>query len=233
MKKTTEWGGGNVNLYLITVASIFKHLQLNDNSRRTRRKILSRFPEENTWMAKKHEKRHTRSLITRKMQIKTAVRSHFTLTRLAEIKRANVEDTATGVPPKRRGRDAEALSEKTGPGLSGHTHTHSPLEPRGTPAFTRENENERRAVTGLLFTAQAGRNPSAHRLASRYVNGAPDTHWAPVHGWPGAAEARFTHSERQGIFLGEELKHVCPGSALLHLYGILEKAKRRWWKPSR
>lgn len=125
MKKTTEWGGGNVNLYLITVASIFKHLQLNDNSRRTRRKILSRFPEENTWMAKKHEKRHTRSLITRKMQIKTAVRSHFTLTRLAEIKRANVEDTATGVPPKRRGRDAEARSEKTGPGLSGHTHTHT------------------------------------------------------------------------------------------------------------
>ena len=124
MKKTTEWGE-NVNLYLITVASIFKHLQLNDNSRRIRRKILSRFPEENTWIPKKHRKRHAMSLITRKMQIKTAMRSHFTLTRLAEIKRATVEETATGVPRKRRGRDAEARSEKTGPGLSGRTHTHT------------------------------------------------------------------------------------------------------------
>ena len=172
------------------------------------------------------------ALITGKMQIKTAMRSHFTLTRLAEIKRATVEETATGVPRKRRGRDAEARSEKTGPGLSGHTHTHSPLKPRVTPAFTRENANERRAVTGLLFTAQAGRNPSAHRLASRHVSGAPDTHWAPVHGWPGAAEARSACPEHQGIFLGEELKRACPGSALLHLYGILEKAKRRRWKPS-
>ena len=59
--------------------------------------------------------------------------------------------------------------------------------------------------------------------------GTPDTHWAPVHGQPGAAE----RPQRQGIFLGEELKPVCPGSALFRLYGILEEAGQQWWKLSR
>ena len=57
------------------------------------------------------------------------------LTRLAELKGAsdNVEETAKGIPPKQWGRDAETGSEKRGPALSGHTHTHTHHPNRSWP----------------------------------------------------------------------------------------------------
>lgn len=228
MKKTVEWGEKcklishhcSKHLQTLTTQRPLKKNQAKDSKSIHRRKHVD---------GKKHKKGHIASLVIRKTQVKTAVRGHATLTRLAELKRAsdNVEETAKGIPPKQWGRDAETGSEKRGPALSGHTHTHSPPEPQLAPALTRENGNERRAVTGLFPAAQAGKEPGAHRLASRHVNGAPDTHLAPVHGQPGAAES----PDSRALFW-EELGHVCPGSALFQLYRILEKAERRWWKPS-
>lgn len=78
---------------------------------------------------------------------------------------------------------------------------------------------QRRAVTGLFPAAQAGKEPGAHRLASRHVNGA-QTHTGPcVHGQPGLLSLRTP-----GQCSGEELGHACPGS-MFQLYRIPRKGR--------
>ena len=74
--------------------------KINDPIKKWAKELNRHFSKENIQMANKHMKRCSTSLITREMQIKTTVRYHLMLVRMAAIKSLQTINAGEGAEKK-------------------------------------------------------------------------------------------------------------------------------------